>query len=194
MTERRRIPIDEKTGQAVAMPQFSAGPPPEPEESVSTPLCDCPRLDKEEWHEVESDWSDIAFLKTGINAALGIPVGFSSARDGLEAKARALGATIPADAMVLLGEGRVRRPLMLEVEDVPAGTKDIDRPGGVVFTRLLPAHFGAMKRVVAETEAAARERYGRKPDATWIWYLTCRICSAERDFETLILAHYAKRP
>ncbi len=191
MTERRRVPIDEKTGKSVVLPEFLSGPPPEPSPDVEeAPSCPCPRLDRDEWHEVESDWSDITFIRVAIAAAMGVPVGYASARDDLAAKAKAMGATIPDDAMVLLGEGRFRRPVMLEVEGAPAGTRGVERPGGVVFTRLVPARYGDMKRVVEETVAAATERYGKKPDATWIWYLTCRGCSAERDYETLVLAHY----
>lgn len=152
--------------------------------------CDCPRLDHGDWDRVESDWSDIAFVKTATNAVLGVPVGFDVKRKELTAKAAKAGATVPADAMMLLGAGRFRRPMMLEIEDAPEKAKGIQRPGGLVYTRLLSAPWGAMQKMVDETETEAAEKYGRKPDALWVWYLTCRQCSKEREFETLILAHY----
>ena len=156
--------------------------------------CDCPRLDRDEWHEVESDWSDIAFVKIGMNAVVGVPIGYAGAKDQLIRKAAKAHATIPDDPMVLLGEGAMRRPVMLEVEDIPEAAKDIERPGGVAFTRLVPAPLGQMKHAVAETKSVAKARYGREPDTIWVWYLTCRVCSSEREFETLILAHYRVSP
>ena len=107
----------------------------------------------------------------------------------LAAKARKLGATVPDDAMLLLGEGKFRRPVMLEVENAP-DARDIERPGGAAFTRIAPAAPGAVKGVVEETVKVATGRFGRKPDTIWLWYLTCRTCSGERDFETLVVAHY----
>ena len=66
-------------------------------------------------------------------------------------------------------------------------------PGGVAWTRLLPAPWGRMRALMGETKRLARERYGRAPDSVWVWYLTCRVCSAEREFETLFVAHYRRR-
>jgi hypothetical protein len=164
----------------------------EPEREDASATCDCPRLDPEEWHEVESDWSDVSFLRAGIPAVFGVPVGYGTARHKLVAKANAEGFTIPGDAMVLIGPGGLRRPLWLEVE-APEGTKGIERPGGFVFSRLLPARMGQMKKMVADTVEIARKRYQRKPDRVWMWYLTCAVCSAPRDFETLIIAQYKAR-
>jgi hypothetical protein len=191
MATRRRVRVD--TGEPVARPDFSGSakpraaapePPPDPE------ACDCPRLERDDWHEVESDWSDAAFLGTSLTAVAGVPLGYVDARHALEQKAEALGLTVPADAMALLGEGRFRRRLMLEVEGTPSGGEKLDRPGGVAFTRLVPAPMGQIRKVVEDTEKLAKERYGRKPDSTWLWYLTCRICSEARAFETLVVAHY----
>ena len=56
--ERRRVPI-EQAGRS------RAPSPAEPDP------CDCPRLDRSEWHEVESDWSDIAFARIGMPALSG---------------------------------------------------------------------------------------------------------------------------
>ena len=178
--ERRRVPVGE-TG---------AGRASAPDDSMD---CDCPRLHRHEWHEVESDWSDIAFARSGVPAIFGVPLGFWSARRKLQARAEAAG-TVPEDAMVLLGPGRMRRPVMIEVEDADASRRGIVTPGGVVFTRLLPAPWGRMRALMKETRALARERYGRDPASVWVWYLTCRQCSPERDFETLFVAHYPKRP
>lgn len=177
MTERRRVPVSDDK-------QRSAEPAGEPGE------CKCPRLDSDDWHEVESDWSDIAFLRASTGAVLGVPTGYDSARSGLLARAKKLGATVPDDAMLLLGSGRFRRPIMLEVENVPEGALGVVRPGGVAYSRLVPAPWGRMQQAVDETRDAAREKYGREPDDTWIWYVTCRTCSRERNFETLIIAHY----
>jgi hypothetical protein len=69
----------------------------------------------------------------------------------------------------------------------------VERPGGIVFTRILNAPWGEMARNLEETRAAALERYGRAPDSMWVWYLTCRACSAQRGFETLFVAHYRER-
>ena len=101
---------------------------------------------------------------------------------------------VPEDAMLLLGPGRVRRPVMLEVEDADTSKRGVVKPGGVAFTRLASAPWGQIKRLMKETKEIARERYGPYPDTVWIWYLTCSICSSEREFETLFVAHYRKRP
>ncbi|MGI8927102.1 MAG: hydrolase, partial [Tepidiformaceae bacterium] len=165
----------------------------EPEAGAPAAACDCPVLEPAEWHEVESDWSDIAFLTASTNAVLGVPVGYGAIRDDLLKRAARAGATVPTDAMLLMGSGRFRRPVMLEVEEVPAGTKGVRRPGGTVYTRLLEVPWGEMRRAVDETTEAARARYGRDPGDVWIWYLTCRECSRERNFETLLIAHYPAR-
>lgn len=197
MTEKRRVRVDAPGGRELSVPHVRNAPTGATESTADEPppeRCACPRLDAHEWHEVESDWSDITFLKTSIGAAMGVPIGYGAARERLEKKAREAGAKIPEDAMALLGEGRVRRPLLLEVEAVPAGARDIERPGGIAYSHLVPASLGQMKRLTEETRAAAIARYGKSPDDTWVWYLTCRVCSAERDYETLIIAHYRKRP
>ncbi len=152
--------------------------------------CDCPHLDPADWHEVESDWSDIAFLKSAVPAVLGVPTSFITVKWKLVEQAEALGATVPDSPMVLLGAGQFRRPVLLEVEDPPEGAKGIVHPGGVAFSHLVPAPLGEMKKRLKDLESAAREKYGRKPDEVWLWYLTCRVCSRERNFETLIVAHY----
>lgn len=152
--------------------------------------CDCPRLDPEDWDAVENDWSDITFVKTSTSAVLGVPVGFDSSREELRKKAAKAGATVPEDAMLLIGSGKFRRPILLEVEGAAEGAKDIERPGGIAFTRLVPAPWGELPKVVERTRKEAQEKYGRDPDALWVWYLTCRQCSRERNFETLIVAHY----
>ena len=178
--ERRRVPVE---GSGRARARDAAEPEP----------CDCPRLDPQEWHEVESDWSDIAFARIGIPAFFGVPIAFWRNRRKLIARAEAAG-TVPEDAMLLMGPGRLRRTVMLEVEDADASRRDVTAPGGVVFTRLLPAPWGRMRALVKETRDMARERYGRNPAAVWVWYLTCQSCSPEREFETLFVAHYPKRP
>ena len=184
MTERKRIPLDEK-GMPVRKEDVA-------EEASSA--CDCPRLEKDDWDGVESDWSDIAFVKTTTAAVLGVPVGYDGVRTELRAKAEAAGSTVPDDAMLLNGAGRFRRPVMLEVEGAAGGAAGVERPGGVAFTRLFDAPWGKLGKLAEATEKQAAERYGRKPDAIWLWYLTCRQCSRERNFETLIIAHYRSAP
>lgn len=186
MPEGRRVRLD-KHGDA---------PAPVVTETVvdGVGVCDCPRLDAEEWDEVESDWSDITFVSTATTALLGVPVGFAGAKAGLQERAARLGLTVPEDAMLLLGAGRFRRSIMLEVEGAQPGQKGVERPGGMAYTRLVPAPWGDMQRVVGETKDAARTRYGKDPDEVYVWYLTCRICSQVRQFETLIAAHYKKHP
>ncbi len=157
-------------------------------------VCRCTHLDRDDWDDVENDWSDITFLKTGAGAVLGVPIGFANARAGLEEQARKLGLAAPEDAMLLLGAGKFRRTIMLEVEGADASTKGVERPGGIAYTRLAPAPWGDMRRVVDETKSQARARYGRDPDDLYVWYMTCRVCSKGRDFETLIVAHYKKQP
>jgi hypothetical protein len=95
--------------------------------------------------------------------------------------------------MLLLGSGQFRRTALLEVDDVPAEAK-VRRPGGIAFTRLVPAPPGKVTRAVKDTKATAKKKYGRDPDNLWLWFLTCAVCSNERSFETLIVAHYRKRP
>lgn len=179
---RRRIRLDDSGRPRDPVPAPA---------STAPAVCDCPRLDAADWHEVESDWSDIQFVGTHTTAVFGVPVGLSGLRGELEARAEAAGAAVPPDAMLLFGEGRFRRPVMLEVENAPDDSRSLIRPGGVVFSRLLPAPFGEVKKLAEETGRIATTRYGRHPHALWIWYLTCRLCSAERNFETLFVAHFA---
>ncbi|MBE7519363.1 MAG: hypothetical protein HS107_08965 [Thermoflexaceae bacterium] len=189
MSRMRRVPVSGDKGRKAEHLPISAGegeqePPAAPSE------CACPRLDPADWHDVESDWSDIAFVKGAVSALLGVPVGYAGARAALEKKARAAGATIPPDAMFLLGSGRFRRPMLVEVEGADRRAKGIHSPGGVAYSRLVEAPWGEMRRVVEETREAAIARYGRRPDSLLLWYLTCRECSRERNFETLVIAHY----
>jgi hypothetical protein len=183
MTEYRRVPVSGKRKHEPAQP---------PDEGTAE--CSCPRLDPEDWHEVESDWSDIAFLKGTTGAVLGVPTGYDAVRTELRNRAEKIGAEVPEDAMLLLGAGRFRRPVLLEIEGAPEGTSRIERPGGVAYSELVEAPWGKMQGLVDETREHARLRYGREPDAVWIWYLTCRLCSRERNFETLIIAHYRTLP
>ena len=96
--------------------------------------------------------------------------------------------------MLLNGAGQFRRQVLLEVEGVPAGAKGFLRPGGIAFTRIFEATWGQLGRVADQTKMEARTKYGRSPDNVWVWYLTCRQCSKERNFETLIVAHYREKP
>lgn len=180
MTERRRIRVDDFKPRE---PQQPAAPEPPAE-------CSCPRLDPYDWHNVENDWSDIAFVRGATNAVLGVPVGYDVAKVSLAEKAAKLGLTVPEDAMLLLGSGKFRRPIMLEVEGAKPGMKDVYFPRGIAHTWLVEAPWGEMQRAVDEARDAAAERHGRKPDDLWIWYLTCRQCSRERHFETLVVAHF----
>lgn len=179
MAEQRRVPLDEK-----GMPVRKEDVRLEPEGP-----CSCPRLERDEWDGVESDWSDITFVKTMTTAVLGVPVGYDGTRDELRKKAAKAGATVPDDAMLLNGSGRFRRPVMLEVEGASDGA-ELERPGGVAYTRIFEAPWGQLKKVADQTEQEAEQKYGRKPDAIWIWYLTCRYCSKARNFETLVAAHF----
>lgn len=197
MTEMRRVPVDPK-GKWTAPEDI---PPPEPpppplDDDAAAEECACPRLDPEDWHEVESDWSDATFARTSVAAVLGVPLKFGQVRERVRAIADAAGAAVPDDAMLLIGPGRVKRPLMLEVEveGDPESMPGIVMPGGIAFTRLLPAPWGEMKNLARETEAIARKRYGRAPDTLWVWYLTCTHCSSAREYETLFVAHYKKAP
>ena len=182
MPERRLVKIDDS-----GMPVRKS----EVKDEAPAP-CECPRLDPEDWDKVESDWSDIAFLKAMTTAVLGVPVGYNQVRDELRNRAAEIGAIVPEDAMLLNGEGKFRRPVMLEVEAAPK-TDDVLRPGGFVYTRLIDAPLGSMGKAVDQTNKEAKAKYGRDPDDTWVWYLTCRECSKPRNFETLVVAHYRPR-
>lgn len=184
MADRKRIPLDEK---GMPVRKEDAEPEFDPDDSIEP--CDCPTLDRDDWDEVESDWADITFLKSATAAVMGVPMGFDSARSNLKKRAEELGATIPEDAMFLNGSGRFRRPLMLEVEGA-AEARDVERPGGIAYTRLMEAPWGKLQKLVDQTSQEATKKYGRKPDDLWVWYLTCRRCSKARNFETLIVAHY----
>ena len=183
MPQMRRVRISDKTGEPI------------PREVPGTEVeaCDCPVLDPADWHEVESDWTDITFIKTATTALIGVPLGFGGTRAALAKKARDAGVEVPEDAMLLIGAGKFRRPVMLEVEDVAAGKKGIERPGGIVYTRLVSAPWGKMGEEMALTVAEARIKYGREADNTWVWYLTCAKCSGARNFETLFVAHYKQQ-
>lgn len=191
--ERRRVRVVDqgaKVQPAVEPIDFEAESDAEgtPEET-----CDCPHLDREDWHEVESDWSDITFVQTHTKAVMGVPVGFANIRTDLRQKAEKAGATVLDDAMFLLGGGRFRRPVLLEVENAPEDSRNFERPGGFAYTELHSAPLGSLQKAVNQVDAAAAQRYGRKADNVWVWYLTCRVCSAPRDYETLFVAHYAER-
>lgn len=191
MPEMRRVPVDpKKRKEAEELATYAADAAKESEGLT----CECPELDPEEWHETESDWSDIAFLKSTTTAVLGVPFGYQSTRDELRAKAKDLDLELPEGGMVLLGEGKFRRPVLVEI-DVAQGTRgpDIFRPGGVAFTRLVPGKMGTLGKLLSETTGMAIGRYGRKPDNVWLWYLTCRECSEPRGFETLIVCHYREK-
>lgn len=185
MAEAKRVPLD-KDGKPVL-------PAAAPTEEESTVDCNCPRLEPEDWHETESDWSDIQFVRTHAKALMGVPVGFSGLKAELVASAERAGGTVPPDAMVLIGEGKFRRPVLLEVEDADETSREVFMPGGHAFTMLLPAPWGDMKKLAAQVRTTAKERYGRDPDELWVWYLTCGECSGPRDYETLFVAHYAAR-
>jgi hypothetical protein len=180
--QRRRVRVDRQATKGAA--------PPGPAPVDAPPECDCPQLDFDDWHEVESDWSDIQFLKAALPAVAGVPIGYAGMRQKLAAEAAKLGLTVPDSPMVLLGEGRLRRPVLLEVE-TGAPHARVVQPGGVAWSRIVPAHFGDMKRLAAETRDMARARYGRDPGALWVWYLTCAVCSEARNWETMFVAHYA---
>jgi hypothetical protein len=193
MSERRRVPVSRgRKKKPAAQPVPAAAPVPEPEPDAAAAQCNCPRLDPEEWHEAESDWSDLPFVTTSVLAVLGVPIGFAGLRPTLERKAAKAGASVPDDPMLLLGGGRFRRRVMLEVEVEGAARRPrgVKVPGGIAYSRLVPAPWGEMQRVVNETKDAARRRYGLPPNDIWVWYLTCRECSTERNFETLVVAHY----
>ena len=202
MTEMRRVPVDDggksKWKRPEDIPEAEVAAT-EDEVDDSGPIseeCTCPELDPEEWHETESDWSEAPFIHTTVAAMMGVPLRFKHVRGKLEELAEAAGATVPDDAMLIFGPGKVRRQVMIEVEvdGDPASRKGVHVPGGIAYSRLVAAPWGEMKRIARDTEAAAAERYGKKPDALWVWYLTCNICSAERNYETLFIAHYKKAP
>jgi hypothetical protein len=119
-------------------------------------------------------------------------VGYYRKRRELAAKAESAGAHVPDDAMILIGEGRFSRPMLIEVENAPEGRRDIVRPGGVAYSHLVEAPPGHVGNLRGAFLVEAEKRYGRAPDNVYLWYLTCRECSAERNFETLLVAHYAR--
>ena len=80
---------------------------------------------------------------------------------------------------------------MLVVGGVAGDSEDV-RLGGVAFAGIFKAPWGQLGKVAEETEREAEAKYGRKPDAIWIWYLTCRYCSKARNFETLVAAHFGR--
>ncbi|GIW17399.1 hydrolase [Tepidiforma sp.] len=183
MSEPRRrilIPGDRK----------QAAPSAAGDASLPVEACDCPRLDPADWDGVESDWSDITFLRASVKALAGVPVGFDAARSALFERASALGFEVPEDAMLLIGEGTFSRPLLLEVEGEVPASKEVIRPGGVAYSRLVEAPWGELAKAARRLRDEARERYGRPPAAMYAWYLTCPVCSRERNFETLLVAHY----
>ena len=184
MAQRRRVKLDE-SGLPIAKADV-------PVEEPAT--CACPRLEREDWDGVENDWSDITFVKTMTSAVLGVPVGYDSVRAELVKKAEKLGGTVPDDAMQLNGSGKFRRPVFLEVEGIGPGTRDVERPGGIAWTRVFEAPWGQLSKLARQTEEEALRKYAKAPDNLWVWYLTCRECSRERNFETLIAAHYRKVP
>lgn len=177
-------------------PEVEPGAAGDGPEAISQPPgvgCDCVALDAADWHEVESDWSDVAFLPMSVGAILGVPLGYQRMLKRIGRKTREVGLTVPEGAMMLVGQGRFRRPVLVEVEEAEGAQASavLVRPGGFAYSRLVPAAYGDLKRRFEETEEAAIARYGKPPDSMWTWFITCRQCSAERNFETLFVAHYA---
>jgi hypothetical protein len=184
--QMQRVPVDETTDKQEKKPIISQNN--EPTEIT----CKCPLLDPDDWNAVESDWSDIQFLRGTTPAVLGVPLRFSATRDRLVKKAKQLGGKLPEDAMILVGNGKFRRDILVELDNnrkIPSNKKIFD-PGGVSFTKIYEAPWGQMRNLMTEFETQATARYGRRPDKTWVWYLTCQICTTERNFETLFVAHY----
>ena len=154
--------------------------------------CKCPILDPEEWNAIESDWNDIRFLRGAAFAIFGVPLRFGATRNALIKTAKKLSGKLPEDAMILIGSGRFRREILIELDNhkkIP-DNKRIFEPGGFSFTRIYEAPWGQMRNLMTGFENQATTRYGRKPDQTWVWYLTCQICTTARNFETLFVAHY----
>ncbi len=173
MTEPRRIPLDER-GMPVRKEDVS-----EQAHEIASD-CDCPRLDPDDWDGVENDWSDISFVRTSTSAVLGVPVGFDGSREALRKKAAKAGATVPEDAMLLIGSGKFRRPILLEVEDALGGkalTARRDR-----LHRQLPAPWGSSEGCGTQPPGSAA-KYGRERTTSG-WYLTCRLCSKARELRS----------
>ncbi len=197
---RKRVPVDRRNEPVVDHPTVdepavSPDSDHERQSQPADPTCDCVDLDPVDWHEVESDWTDITFLPMSVAAILGVPLGYQRMLRQVGEKSRKKGLTIPDGAMMLVGQGRFRRPVLVEVEGPEGGpgSPGLVRPGGFAYSRLVPAAYGDLKRRFEETEEEAVARYGRRPDSMWTWFITCRQCSAERDFETLFVAHYGDR-
>lgn len=187
--ERRRVRLDER-----GMPVSKQDAADDEHQAPDDIDCSCPHLDSEDWDKVENDWSDITFARASTNAVLGVPIGYDGVRNDLREIAASAGGTVPDDAMLLVGAGKFRRPILLEVEGASDDAKGIYCPGGIAYTRLLEAPWGQLPKLTRNTEMEARQKYGRPPDNTWVWYLTCRECSKARNFETLIVAHYRTAP
>ncbi len=195
MARKKRVRLDKKGRPIKPKREAAQAPAAEPEaDEAEEPDCECPYLVVEDWDGVESDWSDIQFVRVHAKAILGVPVGFDNLREKLRKAADEAGATIPPDAMLLLGSGRFLRPVMMEVENADPSNKNVVMPGGVAFSRVHPAPWGEMGKLAKTTGESARERYGRNPDHLWLWYLTCKECSSQRNYETLFIAHYRNDP
>src|SRR5688500_4526811 len=108
---KRRVPVRDQGDGSSRIDFGSSGGPvaaePAPERlRAEAAACGCPRLDAPDWHEVESDWSDITFVPGALMAFMGVPFGYNSIRGKLENKARSAGGTVPDDPMLLLGSGQ----------------------------------------------------------------------------------------
>ena len=180
--QMQRVPVEE-TNQS----RRSENTSPEIEED-----CKCPRLDPDEWNAIESDWNDIRFLRGAAPALFGVPLRFEATRNTLVKTAKQLSGKLPEDAMILIGSGRFRREILIELDNLETipDNKRIFAPGGFSFSKIYEAPWGQMRNLMTEFETQATARYGRRPDKTWVWYLTCQICTTERNFETLFVAHY----
>lgn len=152
--------------------------------------CGCPVLDHADWHRVESDWSDISFLRLHAGAVFGVIANYQKLLDRVLAEAESVGLKPPDEPMVLLGPGKFRRPVLVEVEDTEETSVSLVRPGGFAYTQIVSAPPGQITDILAEAANTAGDKYGREPSAMWTWYLTCRKCSADREFETLFVAHF----
>ena len=108
MPRRRRVSVDKKNEPV----QREVGA----NDAVDELDCPCPALDPGDWHEVESDWSDITFIRLHIPALFGVPLGYGKLKTRAREAAEKIGAVIPLDGMVLMGAGRLIRTVLVEAE------------------------------------------------------------------------------
>jgi hypothetical protein len=143
--------------------------------------CDCPDLNPGLWHQQVHDWSSKRFVTAKAPSLFGVPVSYAGTKRRLRGKVE----RGEGDAgMVLIQAGKFLPSMLVEAR----GLEDAKPRFKRVYTELVEAPWGKIGKAVQEAQGHCLGRHGRLPRKVYLQYLSCRLCSNERGFPTLIVA------